>query len=785
MLEYKEGYIICENNIKMDILNQLNENSEFKDYTFLTLKELKKKLSFSVKKEAFLEVVKEYRVNPEVAVGYIKSLESLNGNYETSKGEFLYNLKQMLERRGMLEYDNLFKNHLTKRHFTFLNYFKNKELEYILSFFTSDNYSIYEPIDTLNLVHYSIDIFQDIESEIQYIFKQIYDLYLNGVNLNDIKICNANDDYNFIINRYQYYYNIRLGHKSNKNILSTKLANDILSLCDLDKTPSEMVEILKEEYESSHLFRSFVDMINNYSLYNYSMKQNKGSIELLLKKLSYKTEKSTSFVELIDINELSSNKDKYIFLVNFNIDIPNVKKDEDFLLDKDKIKMNLDPSFVINLETKAQLLTTLKGINNLKLSFSYLHSFKKETISPLVLELNMDKVNHSKTSYVFGYEETNDMLYLSKACDNLLKFNEKNELLDKYYYGGISYNTFDNTFKGLDKAKLNNYLNGKLTLSYSDMHTYLKCPFSYYANKILKLNEFKSTLDANLGTFAHNVLEDFELQKEAFNFDESVRKHKNMISAELDVRDSFYIDKMANHLKLVIEEIKAHKENTSLNDVYCEKQMDVGLHEGKLLFKGFIDKLWYKEIDNVLYVAIIDYKTGSDKASLENILYGENLQLPVYIYLLRNNKKFMNSKLVGFYLQKINIILPKSSDGSKEEQNLKNLKLEGYTKKEYANLIDITEGSFLKKYKLNKDGSPSSNSLVFDDAKEKELIDIVSKHIEETYQSIINADFRIEPKVINKTNVSCTYCGFRDICFKTPKDYKYINTKEETNNEDE
>ena len=39
------------------------------------------------------------------------------------------------------------------------------------------------------------------------------------------------------------------------------------------------------------------------------------------------------------------------------------------------------------------------------------------------------------------------------------------------------------------------------------------------------------------------------------------------------------------------------------------------------------------------------------------------------------------------------------------------------------------------------------------------------------------ADFEIDPKVIDMQNVGCEFCPYRDLCYKTPRDYIYIETK--------
>ena len=78
------------------------------------------------------------------------------------------------------------------------------------------------------------------------------------------------------------------------------------------------------------------------------------------------------------------------------------------------------------------------------------------------------------------------------------------------------------------------------------------------------------------------------------------------ISGESD-KDLFYFDKMKNHISFVISKIKEHKEHSILNKTCCEKKIDVKLYDGNLIFKGFIDKLWYNEESNIIGNALLQY----------------------------------------------------------------------------------------------------------------------------------------------------------------------------------
>ena len=98
------------------------------------------------------------------------------------------------------------------------------------------------------------------------------------------------------------------------------------------------------------------------------------------------------------------------------------------------------------------------------------------------------------------------------------------------------------------------------------------------------------------------------------------------------IKDKFYFSQMNEILEDLISFNKRHEELSELKNVLCEEH--IIYEEGNLKFHGFIDKLLYVEIDGEIYAAIMDYKTGKDYITLDNVEDGFHLQLPSYMYLV-------------------------------------------------------------------------------------------------------------------------------------------------------
>ena len=60
-----------------------------------------------------------------------------------------------------------------------------------------------------------------------------------------------------------------------------------------------------------------------------------------------------------------------------------------------------------------------------------------------------------------------------------------------------------------------------------------------------------------------------------------------------------------------------------------------------------------------------------------------------------------------------------------------------------------------------------------------DLIENIAKNkIDEAIENITNAKFDINPKFIDKSLVGCSYCKFKDICYKKYEDTVFLDPKE-------
>ena len=229
--------------------------------------------------------------------------------------------------------------------------------------------------------------------------------------------------------------------------------------------------------------------------------------------------------------------------------------------------------------------------------------------------------------------------------------------------------------------------------------------------------------------------------------------------------------KLRNEAELLaqdIEVIKMQDSHTEFKTKQTEKRITLQKAQN-IKFTGIVDKI--SSLDN--YIIITDYKTGSPNTTLDNIEDGLNMQLPVYIYLIKNGLEKEN-QIVGFYLQKL---INKSYT---EEEIINNLKLNGYTinNENIIQKIDNTyeDSKLIKGMKKTKNGFYSYTKLITQ--KEIEKIEkITNENINKVIKAVEEADFKINPKRLNNELISCKYCKYKDLCFYKEEDITNLKQK--------
>lgn len=758
-----------EFNNKIVILNDYAKNSFIKkidkliNIKVITLSELKHKYYFDYDNKAIYFISNKYNCIPEIAKIYIENTYYLK-DIDDEKISFLKEIKSDLDINNLLTYNNLFKEFLKGKEIVLYNlkyvdkFYKNifKELEEFskVTIYNDENNSTVKELYKAN----------NSEEEIAFVCSKITKLIKSGVNINNIKLANVKSDYEFIIRKTFKLFNIPINLPSFETIKSTSLVIKFKELYNSDI--NETIENLKEfinTKEENDIFKIIIIIVNNY-LWSNDFMLVKDMVFNDIDNIKTPREKLKNAVEVIEFKkELVSDND-YVFLIGYNEGvIPVNYKDEDYLSDSIKEKLGLSTSFELNENAMNETKDSIRNIKNLIVTYPnhnlsseiYISSsYEKDLFNEKELNISFNESNNYNKLKLVSEKDENSKF--GTITDNLLKLSS--------HYKDMKYNSYDNNYKMIDKSKIKDFFKDGLTLSYTSINDYYMCSFRYYLDYVLKVNKFEDTFEATVGSIFHKIL--------SMCFDQDIdiiRTYENEIensNYEFNESEKFFLSILKDELVLIIETIKNQLSYTQLTNSMYEKKVVIDVDKDlQIRFKGFIDKILYNEFNGKTVVAIIDYKTGNPNLNINNTFYGLEMQLPVYIYLIKNEIK--DVKIGGFYLQKI---LNNTTD---KEKRLDSLKLQGYTNSDldYIDKVDssFNESKVIKGLRTSSKGFYYYSKMINDEEIDI-LYNIVDSKIKEASRNILDSKFDINPKEMNNVNIGCKFCKYKDICFMKPKD---------------
>ena len=208
-----------------------------------------------------------------------------------------------------------------------------------------------------------------------------------------------------------------------------------------------------------------------------------------------------------------------------------------------------------------------------------------------------------------------------------------------------------------------------INMSSTKLDSYVNCPFSYFCRYVLELRSESSPKMQmhDIGRFIHKILEIFmqtirSCETEFKDIDDNFIKTESekIIDGYLGsvIKDYEYKSERFKYLlqrlnKIIFEIIKNLRDEFKTCD-FVPADFELGINDkntensvmpveiaipgkGSLKVTGIIDRVdIYKTKQNV-YIRIVDYKTGSKKFNLSDVLAGINLQMFVYLFSVLYN----------------------------------------------------------------------------------------------------------------------------------------------------
>jgi hypothetical protein len=773
---------VVPSNIKNSIIKDIRVRFGLANVKFMDITQFKNQFYFTYDNRTIYYLMKKYKWKYEVCLVYLNNLYYITDReYKYEKLIFLRNLKRELDENNLLIYDNLFKKSLKNKNvvvygFSLLSRF------YLKMFEDVSNITSVEILDREFKEYNRDDVyeFNTLEDEVNFVAINIIELINKGVDINKIKLANISSEYNNAIIKIFDFYHIPVYLKRNISLYSTSVGKYFFECLDSDINIT-LDKVKTKFYKQDDEYNLIVDVLNKYSWCD-EYNDIKDMLVHEFKNTYLKEKKRDKQVECIELKNNIIDEDYYVFLMNFNQgSIPTIYKDEDYITDTMKDCLDtLDSTGKLNLDSRMEMLKIIKGICNLYISYKKESPSGSYIISNLNDELCLNINSDFKDRY--KYSNLYNRLRLASDIDEFVKYGTISDKLASLYhnYQDISYLTYNNKFTGIDKKQLEEYLDHKLLLSYSTIDNYYRCGFRYYLDNILKLSIYEDTFMTTLGSLFHFILSE-AFNKDDFDLDNEYEKYIDSCGKSFSIKERFFLDKLKGELHFIIDTIKKQMEFCDLKNQMYEEKIYVDKSDGmKITFMGIVDKIVYDNIDDKCIVSIIDYKTGNPQININNTIYGIEMQLPIYLYLVKNSEKFKDVYVAGFYLQKVlNNEILRDYKHTYEELKMSNLRLQGYSNEE-VNILDKFDSGFensrvVRGLKTTSKGF-ANYSKVIDNDKIDKLVSIVDSKIDDATKDIREAKFDINPKRIGKINYGCEFCKFKDICFMTENDI--VNLKE-------
>lgn len=354
-------------------------------------------------------------------------------------------------------------------------------------------------------------------------------------------------------------------------------------------------------------------------------------------------------------------------------------------------------------------------------------------------------------------------------------------------------------------------LYGKNILSsVSRLERFAGCPFSFFAEYGLKAEERRlyQLHTPDLGSLFHEVLELFsnKLEMENLQWKDLTKEntealiHTCVDEAAPRLGDRILMESAANQYlihRLKRVSVKAAWtliQHIQMGDfVPAGYEVGFGIHEtlppivialgdgGSLILNGKIDRVDLLDAEGTRYVKIIDYKSGSKTFSFQDIYYGLQLQLLIYLdaYLKYYQKTGASLKPGGVFYFRIaepTLSLDKEVPAEKIEQALyekmqmsglllqediiiesldRSLKPEGA--KNFSGSSAIVPVGFTKK------GDVSAASNLASEAQYAAVLEFVTQRTKEIGEAM-KAGIITPSPFRDGQRTPCSYCKYRSIC---------------------
>jgi len=349
----------------------------------------------------------------------------------------------------------------------------------------------------------------------------------------------------------------------------------------------------------------------------------------------------------------------------------------------------------------------------------------------------------------------------------------------------------------IENKKISEKLFGKdIHFSASKIEKFHQCRFAYFCKYGLKLDERrKASIDSlEYGSFVHYILENFFKN---FNKADFISLDDDKIQSVINNVSETYANKhfggltekskrfiyLFNGVKEAAFTLVKHliDELNQSEFTPADFELDIGkdisayklnISDGfSVTVTGKVDRADVFEKDGKSYIRIIDYKTGTKKFSLSDVLYGLNLQMLLYLSVIKRNG---NEKYKGeivpsgvLYMPAFVSPLEMAINSTDEDLNAElnsSLKMNGILLNELS-ILNAMENGMNGVYipvSIGSKGTIKGKDNLATLEEFGAIFGHIDKLIAEMARELLNGKIDAEPATTS--NEPCKYCPFITVC---------------------
>ncbi len=392
--------------------------------------------------------------------------------------------------------------------------------------------------------------------------------------------------------------------------------------------------------------------------------------------------KIPSFLDSVTVGDadmIRLSDKKHIYLIGVNKgEFPMSVSDNSYFSEREKAtleKYNLPLRPDMLTKNAREMFSFSRAFCSASESVTLMYTRRTASFSPTtpsdvigrILELGCGKIKVVSTEDIPPIDRvysTSDALMMSGLVSN----SERLALKEALENSGVKTEirmcegSSQNSEMQLDKEALDLYYSEDISLSQSKLDQFARCPFAYYLNYNLGIEESKSAElnSAVIGSFIHSVLENFfsELKSKGGKIESLSEEERDTLAEKAaqeyikkalgdgygNARVKNAIRRLSDASRPVIDGLCREFEGCKYEPVFVElaigesgeggKSIIYHTEDGKrVIIDGTVDRVdtyTDKESGNV-YVRVIDYKSGAKSFSPNDLGEGANLQMFLYL----------------------------------------------------------------------------------------------------------------------------------------------------------